>query len=272
MSSSDDSKFGPLFMQLLEPSTGLTISDLNRYLSAIRKLDDIGSTLEEGVFLADGLAGLKVLPADSVDLVLADPPQSPWEGPDLQGKPLTLSEYYHWNQNWLKECQRILKSTGSIYLFSHWRHSGMYQALLSEVFQLQTRITWGHMNGATVSTKRTWENVLGDIWFATKTSHYYFRDRDPQEEKLMDKLPFSNLWSEIVDSGQSKPLDAKGEKPAVILGRVIQASTTKLNWVVDPFLRHGESGVVAKRLGRRFIGFEVNRSSLLLAMKRIDQS
>jgi len=271
MSSSDESKFGPLFTQPLEPGSGLTISDLNRYLPAIRKLDAMSGSLEEGVFLADGLAGLRELPDDAVDLIIADPPQSPWEGPELPGKSLTLSEYYQWNQNWLKECRRILKSTGSIYLFCSWRHSGMYQALLSEVLRIQTRITWRHNNDTASGTSRAWENALGDIWFASKTSHFYFRERTPREENYVQRLPTSNLWSDISEGLPTRPGSSADEKPNFILERLIQASTTKLNWVVDPFMRCGETGVTAKQLGRRFIGFEVDRDCLLMAMKRIDQ-
>ncbi len=273
MSSSDDSKLGPLFSQPLESINGLTVADLNRYLSAIRKLDDLptGVELVEGVYLGDGLGGLTLLPDATVDLIIADPPQSPWEGTDLKGSKMTLSEYYEWNQNWLKQSQRVLKETGAIYLFTHWRYSGMYQALLSEVFNVQTRISWRFLNGGADQTTRGWRNALGDIWFASKTGKFYFHDRQVETEDFRDKIPGSNFWGDIVDFQRETPAQLKGEKPASVLKRVIQAGTAKLNWIVDPFMRSGTSGVVSKKMGRRFIGFEVNRDQLLLAMKRIDQ-
>jgi DNA modification methylase len=40
--------------------------------------------------------------------------------------------------------------------------------------------------------------------------------------------------------------------------------------VVDPFARTGEIGMIAKKMGRRFIGFEIDEDKLILAMKRID--
>ncbi len=272
MNNPDDSKLGPLFTKPLEPSTGLTISDLNRYLSAIHPASDMDMQdgLEEGLFLGDGLAGLKALPASSVDLVVADPPSSPWEGPDLQGKPLTLSEYFRWNQTWLKECRRILKVTGSIYLFTHWRNSGMYQALLGELFNLQTRITWRQANGQQ-SGKKAWSDTLGDIWFATKSNDFFFRTSDQDRDDYRDVLPKSNLWADIVTPRIDETNPARDDKPELVLRRIIMASTTKLNWVVDPFMRSGSTGVAAKQLGRRFIGVEVNQDNLLLAMKRIDQ-
>ncbi|MFH1851047.1 MAG: site-specific DNA-methyltransferase [Candidatus Neomarinimicrobiota bacterium] len=273
MTSSDDSKLGPLFAQPLELSTGLTIADLNRYLPALRKLEDmkVAGDPEEGLFLADGLSGLAALPSESIDLVLADPPQHPWAGPEAPGKALTLSDYYSWNQSWLKASQRILKPTGSIYLFSGWRYSGMYQALLSEVFQIQMRITWRQANGRSAVPPRAWQNNLGDIWFATKSAKYYFRDdlRDVTGSGPGD--PRSNLWSDIMTVVPDSTW-IKGEKPSAVYQRVIRASSSKLNWVVDPFMRCGGSGIAAKNCGRRFIGFEVDRDHLLLAMKRIDRS
>jgi DNA modification methylase len=53
--------------------------------------------------------------------------------------------------------------------------------------------------------------------------------------------------------------------------RILQTSSFKLNWVLDPFMRTGDVGLATKQCGRRFIGFETNKDSLLLAMKRIDQ-
>ncbi len=53
--------------------------------------------------------------------------------------------------------------------------------------------------------------------------------------------------------------------------KLLEASSFKLNWVLDPFMRNGDVGVNSKNLGRRFIGFEANKDLLLFSMKRIDQ-
>jgi DNA modification methylase len=52
----------------------------------------------------------------------------------------------------------------------------------------------------------------------------------------------------------------------------LDASSFKLNWVLDPFMGIGDAGVACKKNGRRYIGFETNKDHLLLAMKRIDNS
>ena len=118
----------PLFTNPLEAVRGLTINDLNKYLPAVQKVEDISMTadqIKDGVFLGLCLDGLKKIPDSSIDLIIADPPESPWRSINQRGNPMTIQEYFQWNENWLKESARILKPTGAIYLISGWRFSGM---------------------------------------------------------------------------------------------------------------------------------------------------
>ena len=54
--------------------------------------------------------------------------------------------------------------------------------------------------------------------------------------------------------------------------KILDASSFKLNWVLDPFMKNGDIGVSCKKAGRRFIGFEANKDLSLMSMKRIDQN
>jgi site-specific DNA-methyltransferase (adenine-specific) len=230
-------------------------------------------TMEEGLFLADALDGLKRLPENSMDLILTAPPVSPWRDIGTHGHKMTLQEYYTWNNKWLQESQRILKSTGAIYLLCSWRFSGMYHALLSDYFRVQTRITWRDRRTGTQDQNPTWFNEIGDIWLATKTSDFVFnREMIANDRKILDSgntENMSNLWLEYFTMGSNQE---KGDLPEMLLSKILQASSFKLSWVVDPFMRRGSAGVAAKSMGRRFIGFETDQDSLLMAMKRIDQS
>jgi site-specific DNA-methyltransferase (adenine-specific) len=186
---------------------------------------------------------------------------------------MTLQEYYTWNNKWLQESQRILKSTGAIYLLCSWRFSGMYHALLSDYFRVQTRITWRDRRTETQDQNPTWFNEIGDIWLATKTSDFVFnKEMIANDKKILDSgntENMSNLWLEYFTMGSDQE---KGDLPEMLLSKILQASSFKLSWVVDPFMRRGSVGVAAKSIGRRFIGFETDQDSLLMAMKRIDQS
>ena len=276
MAGTEKEQLNPLFTNPLEPYPGLSVDDLNRYLPAVRKAEEIAmtiDTMEEGLFLADALDGLKRLPENSMDLILTAPPVSPWRDIGTHGQKMTLQEYYTWNNKWLQESQRILKSTGAIYLLCSWRFSGMYHALLSDYFRVQTRITWRDRRTETQDQNPTWFNEIGDIWLATKTSDFVFnKEMIANDKKILDSgntENMSNLWLEYFTIGSDQE---KGDLPEMLLSKILQASSFKLSWVVDPFMRRGSAGVAAKSMGRRFIGFETDQDSLLMAMKRIDQS
>ena len=276
MAGTEKEQLNPLFTNPLEPYPGLSVDDLNRYLPAVRKADEIAmtiDTMEEGLFLADALDGLKRLPENSMDLILTAPPVSPWRDIGTHGQKMTLQEYYTWNNKWLQESQRILKSTGAIYLLCSWRFSGMYHALLSDYFRVQTRITWRDRRTGTLDQNPTWFNEIGDIWLATKTSDFVFnKEMIANDKKILhsgNTENMSNLWLEYFTMGSDQEKD---DLPEMLLSKILQASSFKLSWVVDPFMRRGSAGVAAKSMGRRFIGFETDQDSLLMAMKRIDQS
>jgi len=276
MTGTEKEQLNPLFTNPLEASPGLTVDDLNRYLSAIRSAEEISTTIdtiEEGVFLADALDGLKRLPDESIDLILTAPPESPWRDIGTQGERMTLQEYYQWSNQWIMESQRVLKKTGSLYLLCGWRFSGMYHSILSDHLRIQTRITWRNRKIKDKVKSKTWDNELGDIWFATRTNAFIFNNEVNEIEPISGGLSkvknVSNLWMEYYNSTNEKYFN---DLPEMLLSKILEVSSYKLSWIVDPFMRQGSVGVAVKQLGRRFIGFETDKDSLLLAMKRIDNA
>ena len=277
MTESSTKSFEPIFENPLENSPGITINDLNRYLPAIQTTEDISISIDnmkEGLFLSEGSEGLKKLPDQSIDLIITEPPREPWQDIDRRGSQLTLKEYYEWNQNWIEEAYRILKNTGGIYLICDWPSSNMYYGLLNNKFIIQNRITWHDRNAKDRSSTPTWKNQTGDIWFATKSDDFLFNnhavslksDRGDLIDDRNNKLQ-TNFWFDI--PAVKSPFSRNPDK---LFTKILEASSFKLNWVLDPFMRNGDVGVSSKKIGRRFIGFETNKDLLLLSMKRIDQN
>ena len=100
-----------------EPFPGLSIDDLNKYLPAIQTVEDmsmIDKKIKEGMFLTRCIDGFKKLPDESIDLIIARPPEDNWETTLDSGQGNTLQDYYKWNQTWLEESIRVLKNTGAI--------------------------------------------------------------------------------------------------------------------------------------------------------------
>ena len=269
----------PLFTGPMEAVSGLSINDLNKYLPAIQKVDDLYMStdqMKDGVFLGLGSDGLKKIPDNSIDLIIVEPPESPLQSLDKSRKRMTINEYHDWNNKWLKDSARALKPTGAIYLICGWKFSGMYQSILSNYFQIQTRITWRNTSPKRQTNPLTWINRTSDIWFATKSNEFMFNQEAVTDETNNLKsggpteLGVTNLWSDIMDIQIGATVKMEGDKPEQLIQRILTASSFKLKWILDPFARSGGIGVIAKKMGRRFIGFESDQDRLLMAMKRID--
>ena len=147
----------------------------------------------------------------------------------------------------------------------------MYHSLISQYFHIQSRITWKILPGDDRTQSRGWNNALADIWFATKSEEFLFHGNmitHADEEAPQDEV--NNFWSDVADKEDSNELNEG--IPTEIIIRILDASSFKLSWVVDPFSGYGLIGSIAKTMGRRFIGLEVNQDRLLMAMKRIDQT
>ena len=232
----------------------LTVKDLNKYLPAIKTEVDIHfkDKLSEGLFKSDALVCLKKLPDESIDLIVTEPSLDP-------NNTLTYTEYVRWIDEWMEECRRVLTASGSIYIICPWESSSLYHSVLGKKFIVQSRIT-AERQIENVELSQ-WKNKISDIWFATKTNDYIFNQNyivngkninNPKPDDIKDNLWFHLDYEEIIH-------------------RVIKASSFKLNWILDPFMNVGAVGVVAKKRGRRFIGFEANQDQILLAMKTINE-
>ena len=221
----------------------------------------------------DCLKELKKIPDKTFDLVFADPPYNMQIGekltrPDsskvngVNDKWDQFNSFKHYDEfceSWLAECKRVLTASGSIYIICPWESSSLYHSVLGKNFIIQSRITAERQIENTELSQ--WKNKISDIWFATKTNDYIFNQNyivngkninNPKPEEIKDNLWFHLDYEEIVH-------------------RIVKASSFKLNWILDPFMNVGAVGVVAKKRGRRFIGFENNQDQILLAMKTINE-
>ena len=233
--------------------------------------------MKDGIFLGLALNGLKNVPNNTIDLIIATPPESPKHDPQNRGKIMTLREYFEWNESWLKESLRVLKPTGAIYLNCGWSLSGMYHSILNKLFEIQTRITWRDSLSNDKPNQKTWLNQTSDLWYATKTNEFMFNQEvaiNESKNSTFNELTEdskTNLWSDIMHVKIGNTVNIQGDKPEQLIERILNASSFKLNWVLDPFTRSGGIGVIAKKMGRRFIGFESDKDQLLMALKRIDK-
>jgi len=199
----------------------------------------------------------KTWPDECIDLIVTDPPYNSkideWDRKDNK-----------WQEQWLREAYRLMKPNSSIYFFFAPLNSLGVHQIAKELFTLKNIIVWWHKNlyGAYMSFgkdryKSTWE----EVFYATKGKGKNVQQRGYQI--------FGNTF-DVVDEPaiMRKPLH-RAQKPERILARFIANSSDEGDIVLDPFCGSGSTCAVAGKLGRNFIGVEMNQEFANLAKNRV---
>lgn len=234
------------------------------------------------------------LPPAFVDLLFIDPPYN--LNKDFGNNKFYAKgdvEYQEIFEQWLLSILHTLKKTASVYVCCDWKSSPAVYSVLSKHLDIKNRITWEREKGR--GALSNWKNCSEDIWFATVSDTYKFnvdavklkkkvlapykengiaKDwKEEQNGKYRLTHP-SNLWTDITIPFWSMPenTDHPTQKPEKLIAKIILASTEKGDIVLDPFLGSGTTSVVAKKLGRRYVGIEMNEEYCHLAEKRIQKA
>jgi len=233
------------------------------------------------------------LPSGAFDLVFADPPYNLTK--KFNGKTFRqteLGQYESWLESWIGEMKRLLKPTGSIYVCGDWRSSTAIHRVLGQCFTIRNRITWEREKGRGATAN--WKNNSEDLWFATASDDYVFNlddvklrrrvlapytdeHRRPKDRENATAGRYrithpSNIWTDLTVPfwSMSENTDHPTQKPEKLLAKVILASTNPGDVVFDPFLGSGTTSVVAKKLGRHYVGVEIDREYCCAAAKRLE--
>ncbi|HCM83212.1 MAG TPA: site-specific DNA-methyltransferase, partial [Rhodospirillaceae bacterium] len=181
---------------------------------------------------------------------------------------------HEFNMTWIRECQRVLKPNGTIFI-SGTMHN-IYSvgfALQSLGFKIINDIAWFKVNPPPNLACRYFTHSTETILWAKKgekAKHVFNYDvmkamPDPAPNKQM-----LSLWR-ITPPGTNEKRYGKHptQKPEALMDRIVQAATNVGDLVLDPFCGSGTTGVAAVRHGRRFIGFDLDQKYLDVAKKRI---
>ena len=250
-----------------------------------------GGTLMNKTIHGDCFSVLPFLPVKSVDLLIVDPPYN--LDKKFSSSPFHKMEdplYRDFSRRWINACLPALKQTASVYVCCDWRTSLIIGAILGDYFIVQNRITWQREKGR--GAHSNWKNAMEDIWYATVSDKYTFnvesvkqrrrvvapyreggRPKDWEETaqgKFRDTCP-SNFWDDISIPYWSMPenTDHPTQKPEKLLAKLILASSDPGDLILDPFVGAGTTSVVAKKLGRRYIGIEREAVYCALTEKRL---
>ncbi len=236
---------------------------------------------------------LDTLPKEFADLIIIDPPYN--LDKDFNGfrfRASDHSEYLEYLRSWFPKVVSWLKPNGSLYLCGDWRCTSLLQQVMEENLMVLNRITWQREKGR--GAKSNWKNGMEDIWFGVRNKNDYYFDVEAVMQKRKVLAPYrrdgeakgweetpsgkfrltypSNFWDDITIPFWSMPenTDHPTQKPEKLIAKLILASSPKGGVVLDPFLGSGTTSVVAKKLGRHYVGIEMNPEYSLWAEKRLD--
>ena len=235
---------------------------------------------------------LGLLPDSFADLVIADPPYNLTKTfHSIRFSAMPQQEYEDYLRTWFHGVCTKLKPGGSLYLCGDWKCSSSLQRVMEEELTVLNRITWQREKGRGASSN--WKNAMEDIWFGVKDPRQYYFDVDAVKLKRRVIAPYredgrpkdwedtsegkfrlthpSNFWDDISVPFWSMPENTEhpAQKPEKLMAKLILASCPEGGVVFDPFAGSGSACVTAKKLGRRYVGVEIDREYCLLAAKRL---
>ena len=233
---------------------------------------------EINIFCTDALIELSNIKNESVDLIIADPPYNLGKDYGNNHDRQSAEEYLSFSRKWLIQSQRILKPSGSIYIFMGFKLiSYLYQILESELkFNFKSWIVWHYTQG--MGKTKGFSPRHDDVLMFTKSNNYkfnldhirvpqkYYRKRNNMRgANPGDVWQFSHVHY-CNENRQAHPT----QKPEGLIERMVLASSDENDLVVDPFSGSGTTLRVCQQLNRNAIGIEINSEYVALTKKRLN--
>jgi site-specific DNA-methyltransferase (adenine-specific) len=193
-----------------------------------------------------------------------------------------FEDYWAFLEPRLEEAWRLLTDDGTLYLHLDYREVHYAKVLLDVLFGREcflNEIIWAYDYGG--RSRRKWPSKHDTILVYVKDpQHYYFDsdavDREPYmapglvtpEKVALGKLPTDVWWHTIVSPTGREKTGYATQKPEGVLRRIIQASSSPGDWVLDAFAGSGTTGAVASQLGRGFVLVDSHPDAIAVMRQR----
>ncbi len=251
----------------------------------------IGELEVNKIYHGDCIELMGKLTDDSIDLIFADPPYNLQLNGELYRPNQTkvdavdddwdkfesMEEYDKFTYQWLKECYRVLKKDGSIWVIGTYHNIFRVGAILQNIgFWILNDIIWIKTNPMPNFKGTRFNNAHETLIWATKskTSKYTFHYHSMKA--MNDDLQMRSDWLIPICQGNER-IRINGQKvhstqkPAELLYRIILATSNPGDIVLDPFSGSGTTAAVAKRLGRNFIAFDKEEFYVKIGTERVEK-
>ncbi|MBL4756612.1 MAG: hypothetical protein JKY32_02885 [Rhizobiales bacterium] len=244
------------------------------------------------ITLGDCIKSLKKIPDQSVDLVFADPPynlqlENALHRPDNSrvdavdddwDKFASFADYDAFSKSWLKECRRVLKPTGTLWVIGSYHNIFRVGCTLQDLgFWILNDVVWRKSNPMPNFRGTRFTNAHETlIWAALDAKQKSYTFNYDAMKALNEGTQMRSDWVLPICNGGERLKGEDGrkvhptQKPESLLHRVILSSSKPGDIILDPFFGTGTTGAVAKRLGRHYIGLEQDKGYAKAAKERIE--
>lgn len=239
----------------------------------------VGSKLTNKLEILLGDAGqeLSKLPADSVDLLIADPPYNLGKDYGNNSDQQERWEYLEFSKQWLQQAHRVLKPTGTLYVFMGVRYISYLFQILQDTLEMRliNWICWHYTQG--IGKTRGFSPRHEDILMFSKSDkplfnldeiripQKYYRERNNMRgANPGDVWQFSHIHY-CNENRQPHPT----QKPEGLMERMVLASSNEGHLVVDPFSGSGTTLRVCQQLNRNCLGIEINPNYISMIQERL---
>lgn len=233
------------------------------------------------LYNGDCIVVMQKIKTESVDVIFADPPYFLSNGGKTisSGKIVSVNKgewdkkenYDDTNKftyNWIIECYRILKKKCSIWISGTYHNIFDIKKVFDDIgFKIINIIIWKKVDPPPLIYKNKCKFSYEFILWADKGFGHTFNYNDMHN---INNKELEDVWVLPTVSMKEKEYGYHPtQKPECLIERIIKASTFEGQVVLDPFMGSGTTGIVCKRLNRKFIGIEKEEKYFEICTKRI---
>jgi DNA modification methylase len=222
------------------------------------------------VYQRDCIDGLRLIPDESIDLVVADPPYGIDFNSNFRKKSelKTTSGIFNDGKDnndflaeVLTEIYRVLKPNSHVYWFTRWDRIHLQQPLIEQHFKLKNSLVWMKNNWSMGDLTGAYAGQYESILFAQKG------------RRALNEVDGKRRHTDILQFDRISPnkLRHSHEKPEDLIEFLIRKSSDEGEIVLDPFCGSGTTAVCARKLNRNFVTFELEPDFITIANGRLDE-
>jgi site-specific DNA-methyltransferase (adenine-specific) len=238
------------------------------------------------IFQGDCLDLFRDIPDNSVDMTFADPPFNLKKKYSSYKDSLEFQEYLDWCKKWIFEMVRVTKPTGSIFLHNIPKWLTYYTTYLNKLAHFKHWISWDAPTapmgkslqpshyGVLFYTKEIKGSKINELRYQHKRDRkkgYLWKDYGGKKSQIHPFGPLvSDVWTDIHRIKHNSKRDPHPcQLPIHLLDRLILMTTNENDIILDPFLGTGTTAISAKRLGRKYIGLELDKEYVKIAKEKL---